>query len=259
MKTLQLLIIAIILGGINTNAHSQFKYRILPNTAYQSGEYLKYTFYYGFVTGGEAMLHVKETELDGQNVFKARAVAKTSGITDRMYNVYDVYASYFDKHTGLPVKSIRNIKENEYRKYNVVTYDRKRNRLRSLLSGEKKAPENVHDIVSAFYYIRRMDLSGIQKGDIITVPTYFEDENWPLVIKFKGYKNVKIDKGRIRCMYFTPMVQKGRLFENNDDLHIYISADKNRIPIRVQMDIFLGSVKIDLISHSGLKHPLVFK
>jgi len=48
------------------------------------------------------------------------------------------------------------------------------------------------------------------------------------------------------------MVQKGRIFKHNDDLQVWISDDKNHIPIRAQANILVGSIKLDIISWSGL-------
>ena len=58
-------------------------------------------------------------------------------------------------------------------------------------------------------------------------------------------------------MKFTPVVEKGT-FEDEDALDIWISNDKNRIPVRIQMKFFVGSFKTDLIEHSGTKYKMKF-
>ena len=37
---------------------------------------------------------------------------------------------------------------------------------------------------------------------------------------------------------------------------IWVSDDKNRIPIRAQADILIGSIKMDLKNFSGVASPL---
>jgi hypothetical protein len=49
-------------------------------------------------------------------------------------------------------------------------------------------------------------------------------------------------------------VEPGRIFEKEDDMNIYLSADRNRVPIRVEFNLKVGSVKCDLIEYSGLKY-----
>ena len=36
---------------------------------------------------------------------------------------------------------------------------------------------------------------------------------------------------------------------------MWITADKNRVPIKMKADLLVGSVKIDLESFSSLKYP----
>ncbi|NJO90565.1 MAG: DUF3108 domain-containing protein [Chloroflexia bacterium] len=91
----------------------------------------------------------------------------------------------------------------------------------------------------------------------MTIHTYFHDEPWDLVVRFKGYETIKTDLGKIRCMKFKPVVIEGT-FESDDALDIWISADKNRIPVRIKMGLWVGSFKTDLTSFSGLTHPINF-
>jgi len=59
-------------------------------------------------------------------------------------------------------------------------------------------------------------------------------------------------------MKFKPVVETGT-FEDEDALSIWISNDKNKIPVRVQMNFFVGSFKTDLTTYSGLKNELIIK
>jgi hypothetical protein len=62
--------------------------------------------------------------------------------------------------------------------------------------------------------------------------------------------------GKIRCMVFEPMVQKGRIFKHDDDLQVWISDDASHVPIRAQANVLVGSIKLDLESYSGLVSDL---
>jgi len=37
-------------------------------------------------------------------------------------------------------------------------------------------------------------------------------------------------------------------------MSIWFSKDKNFIPVRIRFDIYVGSVKVDLIEYKGIKH-----
>jgi hypothetical protein len=45
------------------------------------------------------------------------------------------------------------------------------------------------------------------------------------------------------------------VFKNTDGMTMWVSDDLNHIPIRIQSEIQVGSVKADITSHYGLKNP----
>ena len=56
-------------------------------------------------------------------------------------------------------------------------------------------------------------------------------------------------------MKFRPLVQSGRVFEEEESVTLWVSEDKNRLPIRIQADIIVGSIKADLENFKNLKYP----
>jgi len=48
----------------------------------------------------------------------------------------------------------------------------------------------------------------------------------------------------------------GESFDEGAQFYIWISDDLNRIPLQMQSPIRVGSVRIRLTGHSGLRHPL---
>jgi hypothetical protein len=233
------------------------------NNPFQAGESLKYLMHYGIIDGATASLQLTEEKMNGQSVLHAVAVGKTIGIADKIFAVNDVYESYFDIESGYPLKSVRKIAEGKYRNYNVVFFNHPYQYLMSLKSGKRNYPDslkgNIFDVVSAFYFARKNIFKDVKKGDLVTLKTFFDDDFWLLQVKFKGIETIKTNKGKIECLKFSPVVEPGRVFDTQDDVKIWISNDENRIPIRVQMDIIVGSFKADLIEYSGLKFNLNFK
>ena len=125
------------------------------------------------------------------------------------------------------------------------------------MSGKQKAPENIQDVVAALYMLRdTLDKVDLAMNDTILIDSWFDDEVFPLIIRYKGIETIETELGEIECQKFMPVVGVGRVFETQDDMQIYISNDKNRLPIRIKFDIFIGSLKCDLIEYSGLKYPL---
>jgi hypothetical protein len=49
------------------------------------------------------------------------------------------------------------------------------------------------------------------------------------------------------------------VFREEESVTIWVSNDENKIPIRLQADIAVGSIKCDLENFKNLKHPFKIK
>ncbi len=240
-----LLIIALLLLFYNVTAQEKVKVE-------EKGEHLNYIVRYGFFTGGKASLDLTKEIIGKDTFFHARLEGRTAGIFKAIYKVKDIYESYFSPETLLPSKAIRNISEGNYRRYNVVSFDREKNQIHSKRSGVKDVPVGIHDILSAFYYARvKYFNENLKKGQIIKIMTYFSDEEFLLQFRFMGYETIKSRIGKIRCYKIVPIVATGRAFKDADDMTVWISADRNKIPVRAQFNLFLGSLRCDLTNFSN--------
>lgn len=220
---------------------------------FKPGEKLKYFIRYGVIRGGRASLCVKTARINNKPVLHLILTGKTVGLAHTLYRVKDTYESFVDPQTYLPIKAIRNIREGRYRKYNIIKFDQEKHTAHSKLTGLHSVPENIQDILSAFYYARQFLFTPNMKPDeMVLINTFFSDELFPLRIRFKGYDTIRTKLGKIRCYKFVPVVLTGRVFKNKDDMTIWVSADKNRLPVRVKFNLFIGSLYCDLVNYSGL-------
>ncbi|MEA3446452.1 MAG: DUF3108 domain-containing protein [Bacteroidota bacterium] len=238
------------------SAYSTFSQDHKP--AYNSDEKLKYLMYYGWFDGGYANLDITNDTLNSEDVYHVRMHAKTIGLTDKLYHVSDIYESYFNPQTGLPIKAIRNISEGKYRYYNEVKFNQKENFVQSEKSGKIEVPENCFDILSSLYHLRNvLSNTDLKQDTVIKLDSYFSDEVFPLLLRYHGKERIETKLGEIDCIKFLPVVEVGRVFETEDDMEIWFSDDKNRLPVRVKFHLFVGALKCDLIEYSGLMYDFV--
>ena len=233
--------------------------------SYKPGEKVHYSIHYGVITGGSATIEIKNDTLFGKTVWHSRMEAKTTGLTDAIFRVLDIYESFIDPETQLPVKSIRNIREGRYRKYNEVLFDHNTRPdsaiLTSDLTGIHITEKGIHDILSCFYWFRNSVLPNrtLVKGEMITVMTWFTDELYPMRLRYMGTDEVKTRHGRIRCYKFNPVTESGRLFKDEEGVSFWFSADKNYLPVKIRFDIFVGSFEVEMSEYEGLAYPLEFR
>jgi hypothetical protein len=224
------------------------------NTAFKQGEVLSYRLHYGAINAGVAVLEVKPELLDvsGRKVMHIVANGYTNGAADWFFKVRDRYETYMDKDALVPWLFVRRVDEGGFKfsqDYSFNHYTKKVD----VGNGEKfDVPPSIQDMVSAFYSARSMDLSSAKPGDLFSLTCFVDKEIWPLQIKFIGRETIKTDIGKYKCLRFRPVVQKGRVFKNEEDLNVWISDDKNHIPMRVQANVIIGSIKMDITDAKNL-------
>ncbi len=230
-----------------------FKLRTIENKAFTYGEVLEYRVHYGLLDAGEARLEVMpdKKNIGPREVFHVVGTGQTKGAFDWFFKVRDRYESFIDAQALIPWLFIRRVNEGGYKINQDVTFNQTKN-----LAISKKAtiatPHNIQDLISAFYYARTFDFSDVKPGDLFLVEAYLDDAIIPIKFKFVGKENIKTKFGTFSCLKFHPQLLEGRVFKNKDDMTLWVSDDENKIPVRAEAEILVGSVKMDLKNFSGL-------
>jgi len=254
MKKFLLIIISIVTTQI-TIAQS--------NSAFQDGEWFKFKMSYsGFLKAGNATLSVNEETLDGKPVYHVVGKGWTTGAIKWFFKVKDRYESYFDKETGLPYKFVRKIDEGGHTKNIEIKFDQINNK--AFIQNKKHKTKktvttevNVQDMVSAFYYLRNnYDTDTIKVNDVVELNMFFDSENYVFKLKFLGRETISTEFGNIKTLKFRPYVMAGRVFKEQESLTLWVSADANKVPLRIKADLSVGSLRADLVAFKGLKHSL---
>ena len=75
-------------------------------------------------------------------------------------------------------------------------------------------------------------------------------------IKFLGREEAETDAGKFRCIMVQPNVREGDLSTKADDIVVWLTDDAIKMPVKVQVSIIIGSVKVELVSYSGINGNL---
>jgi len=232
-----------------------------PINAFKDGEFFEFRVHYGIFNASYISLKLEEKQRDGRPVFHAKGYGKTTGLARWFFKVEDHYESYFDRQSGLPYYFIRNIYEGGYTK-NIemrfdhenakVAYDDKKNNKQKTLSFIPRS----HDMISAFYYLRNFfPRKAIPIGSSFDINLFFDQENFHFRLKYLGKEILETPFGKIKCLKLSPSVQSGRVFDNDESVTVWVSDDQNRIPVRIQADIAVGAITIDLERFRNIKNP----
>jgi hypothetical protein len=241
------------------------KYRKIDNQAFKRGERLEFKVFYdalltGKVTAGIAVLEVSKeiVKMNDRPVYYVKGEGWSKGAFNFFFKVEDKFESYFDEEALIPFKFVRKSREGGYKKDEDVRFFH----LTQIASSNRKLkhiPPNVQDVVSAFYYARTIDYSDARVGDVFPIPFYLDDSVYTTAIQYDGRETVKTSLGQFRCLRFKPMVVTGNVFSNPYPMILWVTDDKNRLPVLAQSAVVVGSVKMELTGYSNIANPLLSK
>jgi hypothetical protein len=227
--------------------------------AYDKGEWLKYRIHYGIINAGYASIAVDEIKNDSVNSYYFKGKGWTTGMASWFFKVRDSYESIVDKKSELPTHFIRRVNEGGYIINRDIYFDHKKNiaRVEDHKRKTKKefAAEGVQDMISAFYTLRNKKIDSLKRGESVDLKMFFDAKTFPFKLKFLGKEKLKTKFGKIDCYKLRPIVQSGRVFKEKESLTMWVTADENKIPIRIKADLAVGSLKVDLHEFKGLSHP----
>ena len=228
--------------------------------AFKSGEWLRYKMSYsGWMRAGTAILEVSETQLNGKKVFHAKGTGWTSGMIKWFFKVDDVYQSYFDKYETKPYLFKRKIDEGGYKKNRNTTfnYQTKKAFVQDFINKKDTtiAFSNVQDMLSSFYYLRNQNVENLKPDDEIGIDMFLDSQVYPFKLRYLGKETIRIKDGKVKTLKFRPLVQAGRIFKTQESVTIWISADANKIPIKMKASLAVGSLRAELEDYKGLANP----
>ncbi len=247
------------LALFSANVFSQTSERI----PFQDGEWLEYKFSYsGFLKAGTATLELKETELEGKKVFYAKGFGKTSSVIGWFYKVRDTYESYFGMEDSKPYLFKRNVYEGGHTIKRDIKFDYKKN-LATVKDHKHSTTKDfnigdVQDMISSFYYLRKIDIDTLTAGQEIDLDMFFDFKTFPFRLRFLGRETIRFKGGKIKTLKFQPLVDSGRVFKERESVTMWVSADDNRIPVKIKASLSVGSLRADLKAYKGLTNSFEF-
>jgi hypothetical protein len=72
----------------------------------------------------------------------------------------------------------------------------------------------------------------------------------------KEQKKIKALKTKINCLKFAVEVIAGNVFKGNESITMWVSDDKNHIPLELESPITVGKLKGRILKYENLKYPL---
>ena len=226
------------------------------NLPYNVGEYVTYKISFGAINVGYAELEVKEIiSLKSRPSFHIVGKGRTAPFFDWVFKVRDVYETFIDTTTLLPIVFIREVREGGHSISQHYNFNHNNSNVETQDS-MFKIPIQTQDMLSAFFYCRTVNKDSVLNRGAFSVPIFMDDENYFLEIKYLKNEIIDTKWGKVDCMVFKPKMQEGRVFEDGEEMKIWITDDKNHLLLRVETKIWTGLIKAVLQDYKHVKYPL---
>lgn len=242
------------------------------NEAFQDGESITYKVFYNWgqlwVGAGEVNFSVKQMEFRGKQAYHFVGKGNTYKSYDWFFKVRDTYEAYSDTSSLLPYYFKRNVREGDHYFTNQYVFDRRDDKAYSVRKLKKNPvrldtidiPKCTYDVLSIIYFSRCIDFSKYKPLDTIPITIILDQEVMNIYIRYLGKEIIKTDKhGKFRCIKFSPLLVAGSIFKEGEEMKVWVTDDKNKIPLMVESPIVVGSIKAKLKSWKGLRNPLTSK
>ena len=215
-----------------------------PSQEVSLGERFVYKITWLKIPVGTGEVWVKEkTVLDGREVIHVVGFIETNRVLRKIFPMHDEAHSWMDARTFESVQFEKKIDELLIDAHERTTFDREKGKgyLESFKTGKKsefkvKAP--VHDVLSAFFLIRRQ-LSGPDHS-FQTVVTA-DQEDWTLEIPGFRRETIEIRGKKIDTLRVEPITREGNK-EKRRKSSFNVSADASRKPVKIVYTAPFGRV-----------------
>lgn len=243
----------------------QEDFPVIPNVPFEAGEEIQYKIYYSFITVGRGQIKVHKNpyKINNRAAFKVDVKAKTTGMVDWVAKIDDHWGGYIDTASLVPHQAYRFIEEGKYRKTEIVNYDHNSQMLEVKSMGRKdddfgepmyyQFPPQIRDLISGFAYFRAVDFDTLMPKDTIKIPAFFEDTFYNLEIVYLGDETLDLEIGKVRAHKVSPVMPETKIFDGENSVLGWFSADKNKIPLKINADLYVGSGGLEITSFRNIK------
>ena len=216
---------------------------------FKDGEKFEYDIFFEFIKSGTASLVVKKDTISfSKNRLIMVGKGKTHPFFDLFFKVRDEYSTLFNTTDLVPILFNRKISEGNFNLNQQYLFDHHSMRVKSN-SDFFPIIDSTQDMLSALFFARTFNTNLLSNNKVLSIPVFMDNEIFRLKIKYLYNEIIKSPFGNVDCLVFQPSLQNGRVFEDEESMRIWISNDESRALLRVEVEIWAGTIKAILKSY----------
>ena len=208
----------------------------------------------------------EESSVGNRPAYKVTGNGRTLTAYRWFFNVNDTYTIWVDTTSLRTLRFESDIREGNYTFTSRYDYDWQRMQVETQWQKRQNATrrkvmaitEDAMDAVSLYFNLRGVDGDTFREGDVRKLQMVLEDTIRSLDFRFVGREVKKVPRqGKFNTLKFVCQIgtSDGFSFTDGTEFTVWISDDRNKIPLYLESPIRVGSICAYISSFSGLKYP----
>ncbi|MDR0614344.1 MAG: DUF3108 domain-containing protein [Dysgonamonadaceae bacterium] len=239
-------------------------------TPFGDGEILKYNirFKWGLVMvkAGTANYAVQGSSYENNSAYKTTLDFRSSPFFDGVFKIRDTLFSYMNTDLE-PLYHIRKINEGKTRfqeEVFVIDHDVNYTKVRV----RRQSAETVkfdtllvsdnagYDMLSIFAFARTLDYPNLEQNQTFRISSFVGTDKVNITVHFKGQAILeKSESVKYKACRLSVDIGDSAFNETKNAMEIWVSDDKNHIPLKIKAKLKIGAAEADLTSWQNLKYP----
>jgi Protein of unknown function (DUF3108) len=226
----------------------------ISEIGFDAGEKLVFEFGWSGLSVAEAEINTELVNIEGEEYYHFSGRAHTLSIVNLLWKMNDSAESYVRAGDLKPVKFIMRQRENSLKVDAVASFDEEQIVLRKKDEYRGKVkPEKVweYDNRGAFcplslaFFTRSI---AYEPGDELSFEVIAGTDLYLVTFKVEARETIEVKAGKYRALRVVPTMQKltGRIPTGDErkfrSATLWISDDKQRLPLKAESEVFIGTV-----------------
>ena len=217
---------------------------------FANGELLVYRIAWMGIPAGHATMAVRpllDRDRGNRRVYHIVSTARSNEMVSLFYPVDDRTDSYMDARGLYSLWFKLRQREGRYRSDKEIRFDQQAHRALYIHNGKAEwfdtVPE-VQDALSGLYFLRTLTL---EPGRPVTIPVFDSRKNWQVEVRVLQREEVVTPAGTFRTVKVKPLLKSEGIFRRKGDVHIWLTDDARKIPVKMKSAVKIGSITATLV------------
>ena len=211
------------------------------------GEYFQFSVSWSGINAGSALMQVQNWQwVDGHRTWRIISKTESNSFVSKFYKVRDRVETSIDAESLYTRRFEKHLREGAYKHDSIVRFDQEERKARYDDGIVLDVPPRVHDVLSAFYYVRTQPLPD---GGTLSVPAHDNRKSYDLEIRVIRRERVEVPAGKFPCVVVEPILKSEGIFKSKGQILVWLTDDERRLPVKVTSKVPIGSISISLTEY----------